>query len=247
MTLVNRLIYRSVDLRGKSFMSNQLNGVVTSAPNKSKGFDIDNRLSLEDAQNFYKEGYRFCLRYISRKSEASEDLSYEEASAILEGGLALMPVQHVLDPGWHPTASLGREYGENAAENTFQIGFPTGVNVWCDLEGINSSVPVRDVIDYCNAWYEAVAANGYLPGLYVGYDAILSGEQLYQALKFKHYWKSVSDVPNIPTRGYQMIQTAIDENVYINGKKYNIDKNTSYIDNENGQPQWLVNGNFFGK
>ncbi len=53
--------------------------------------------------------------------------------------------------------------------------------------------------------YEAVKAAGYLPGLYVGGGALLSGEQLY-SLPFEHYWRSQSRVPDIPNRGYQLIQ-----------------------------------------
>ncbi len=222
-------------------MSNQkLNGVVMCAPNKSFGFDVDSKMSLEKARQFYQDGYRFCLRYLSRKSEESRDLTYEEASAILEGGLALMPVQHVLNSGWYPNADLGKEYGENAAVNADTVGFPPGVNVWCDLEGIKPGTPAQDVIDYCNAWYDAVAAKKYLPGLYVGANSILNGEQLYHALKFKHYWKSASRVHNVPTRGYQMIQTSLDENVH----GCDIDKDITYVDSEGGSPHWLINRNF---
>jgi hypothetical protein len=42
--------------------------------------------------------------------------------------------------------------------------------------------------------------------LYVGANAILSGQELYE-LPFEHYWRSLSTVPDIPVRGYQMFQS----------------------------------------
>ena len=216
-------------------MSNpKLNGIVQSAPNKSLGFDADSKIFLATAQAFYNEGYRFCIRYVSLGAEYSGDLTYEEASAILEGGLALMPVQHVPEPGWSPSADLGKQYGDNAAVNADQVGFPPRINVWCDLEGISSSATAQDVIDYCNAWYDAVAAWGYLPGLYVGANSILNGEQLYE-LKFQHFWKSESDVPTVAVRSYQMVQSPSEP---VNG--IGIDRDVTYIDDEGGRPQWII-------
>ena len=220
--------------------SQKLNGVVQSAPNKSLGFDAVHKISQSLAQQFYSEGYRFCVRYVSLGSEVSADLTYEEASGILEGGLALMPVQHVMFEGWMPSAELGKTHGDNAATNTDQVGFPIKVNLWCDLEGISPDATAQDVIDYCNAWYDAVNAWKYIPGLYVGANCILNGEQLYEDLKFQHYWKSESYVPQVATRSYQMVQSYVGEPV--NG--ISIDRDVTYIDDEGGRPQWLINPKF---
>jgi len=67
--------------------------------------------------------------------------------------------------------------------------------------------PAEQVIGYCNAWYDAVDAAGYVPGLYVGAGSLLDGQALRFRLKFLHYWKSSSDVPEIVGRGYQMVQS----------------------------------------
>ncbi len=219
-------------------MSNpKLTGNVQSAPNKSLGFDADTKLSRSVAQSFYNEGYRFCCRYLSLGSEEeTSDLTYSEANDILDGGLALMPVQHVLSPGWEANGKLGEIHGENAARNADTVGFPSKVNVWCDLEGIQGGVSAQSVIDYCNNWYDAVAAYGYLPGLYVGANSILNAEQLYESLKFQHFWKSESDVPEVAVRSYQMVQYYYPE--LVNG--ISIDKDITYIDKKGGQPQWLV-------
>ena len=89
----------------------QLPGIVQSAPNKSLGFDADTVITQATAQEFASQGYKFCIRYLSLgDGEAPGDLTYEEALGILQGGLALMPVQHVSSPGWSPSAELGTTY-----------------------------------------------------------------------------------------------------------------------------------------
>ena len=109
------------------------------------------------------------------------------------------------------------------------------MNIWCDLEGVSDASVAADVIGYCNAWYAAVAANGYVPGLYVGANCVLNGQELYD-LAFQHYWKSISDVPALPARGYQMIQTVVPEPV--NG--IGIDQDVTQTDGEGGQALWLI-------
>lgn len=214
----------------------QLAGTVQAAPANSLGFDTDTVVSQSVAQAFAKQGYRFCVRYLSLgTSEAAGDLTNQEAINILGGGLALMPVQHVANQGWTPSAALGSTNGSNAANNAFSVGFPPGVNVWLDLEGIASGTPAVNVTDYCVNWFNAVLAAGFVPGLYVGANCILSGTQLYD-LPFQHYWQSESSVPAIPNRGYQMVQTPVSGDV--NG--ISIDQDVTNVDNEGGVPQWLA-------
>jgi len=212
-----------------------LSGTVQSAAPGLRGFDANTIITAGVAQQFFSQGFSFCLRYISRGSEASKDLSAAEASAILSSGLALMPVQHVAAAGWTPSGSLGRQNGTHAAANATLVGFPPGVNVWCDLEGVNSATPAQAVIEYCQAWFDAVSAEGFVPGLYVGADAILTGQQLFD-LRFQHYWKSLSKVPDIPIRGYQLVQHFA--SAPVNG--ISIDLNITQNDNQGGQAQWLV-------
>jgi hypothetical protein len=185
-----------------------LSGTVQPAPPGVKGFDADTPLSATAARAFRDAGYQFCVRYVGRTAMGDHDLTGAEARTLLDAGLALMVVQHVLDPNWSPTAALGAEYGRNAAAFTRQLGFPTGVNVWCDLEGVVSGANASDVIGYCNAWYDAVAAAGYVPGLYVGYAPGLTAEEIYGALRFQHYWGAYNlDSDQVPaTRGLQLKQ-----------------------------------------
>ena len=185
-----------------------LPGTVQPAAAGLSGFDSNTIVTASTAAEFAAQGYAFCVRYFSRVAQqGSNDLSAAEAQDILNAGLGLMTVQHVRAEGWVPTQELGASDGAAAANHVSQIGFPAGVNVWCDLEGVATATPAQQVIDFCNAWYDAVAAAGYVPGIYVGANCILTGQQLRSDLKFAHYWKSLSNVPEIPGRGYQMIQS----------------------------------------
>lgn len=215
-----------------------LPGSIQAAPDGAMGFDADTRISANVAQQFVNQGYSFCVRYLSRGiGQAPGDLSAAEAGGILAAGLGLMAVQHVRQVGWEPNAALGQGDGTHAAGNAAAIGFPPGVNIWCDLEGVAGDAAAADVIGYCNAWFAAVAARGYVPGLYVGANCILDGQQLYD-LAFQHYWKSISDVPVLPARGYQLTQTMVPG--LVNG--IGIDKDVAKTDGEGGQALWLAVG-----
>ena len=189
--------------------SGMLAGAVQSAPAGVKGFDANTPISAAAAQAFYEKGYRFCVRYVGRVQMASYDLTAAEAKVILQSGLALMVVQHVLNPGWSPTAELGAQYGSNAARFSKQIGIPPGVSVWCDLESVAESTAAADVIAYCNSWYDQVAEAGYVPGLYVGYGPGLTAQQLYEDLKFKAFWGAYNvNSDQVPSRrGWQLKQS----------------------------------------
>ena len=211
---------------------------VQPAPDQSLGFDADSVVNQSVAQAFASQGYRFCVRYLSLGPDtAPGDLTAAEAQAILAGGLALMPVQHVLEPGWTPTAQLGTEHGANAAAQALAIGVPAQVNVWLDLEGVSAAATAQDVINYCTSWYQEVSLKDYLPGLYVGASCGLDGQQLYD-LPFQHYWHSESTVPALPGRGYQMLQRA--QSGTVNG--LSIDVDTTMVDQLGGVPQWWAAG-----
>lgn len=212
-----------------------LAGKVQSAAPGLLGFDCNTPVTAKVAQAFISSGYSFCVRYLSRTTQGKSDLSAAEANTILDAGLALMAVQHVRKPGWQPTADLGQQDGAAAAKNAASIGFPAGVNIWCDLEGVLKGTSAQDVTDYCNNWFTEVANAGFVPGLYVGDSCILDDGQLF-SLKFQHYWRSQSNVPNVRSRGYQMFQ--LFPEVTKNGIGIDIDVTQS--DYKKGQVQWLA-------
>ena len=212
-----------------------LSGSVQSAAPGLLGFDSNTVITAAVAKNFVDQGYSFCIRYLSRGAEAASDLSAAEADVILQSGLALMAVQHVRKAGWQPTGALGQQDGQAAGQNAATVGFPGGVSLWCDLEGVLAGTDAQDVIDYCNSWFTAVSGAGYIPGIYVGDSCILNEQQLF-SLKFQHYWRSQSNVPNVRSRGYQMIQLFPS----VNKNGIGIDFDVTQNDYKNGQAQWLV-------
>ena len=146
--------------------NNLLAGTVQAAASGLTGFDCDFALSLTYATDLKNRGYDFCIRYLSLSTpQQSGDLTTAEANDILSSGLALMAVQHVQDSGWSPGESQGTALGTVAAANAQSIGLPAGMNIWCDLEGLTAGTSPQLVIDYCNAWYKAVLAAGYVPVL----------------------------------------------------------------------------------
>jgi hypothetical protein len=228
-------------------MIETLTGTVQPAPPGSRGFDTDTPLTSCTAKAFHEAGFRFAIRYLSLgATEQPGDVTAEEVQAILGEGLTLMAVQHVPEPGWRPTAPLGEEYGANAACNAHSAGLPPGMNIWLDLEGVNSGSPASQVSSYCNAWFEQVSAAGYFPGLYVGAGAVLDEEQL-NALQVNFFWKSGRNTGSqqpgscfeylYPEKGYCMVQS-ISGTAQIDGVSY--DSDVIKKDNCGDTPLWLA-------
>jgi hypothetical protein len=213
-----------------------LQGTVLNAPAGIRGFDANAVISASVARQFVDAGYQFCVRYVGRTQMASHDLTAAEAQTLLGAGLALMPVQHVEAGEWAASGSLGAEYGANAAQFVSAIGFPPGVNVWLDLESVSTSSAAADVTAYCNNWYDAVAGAGYTPGIYVGWQPMLTNGQLYSALKFKHYWGAYNVDAVIPQRGWVMKQTPA--HTQVAGIDH--DDNVTHVDGLGGQVAWLA-------
>jgi hypothetical protein len=144
----------------------------------------------------------------------------------------------LLPAGHRPTRS-GVEYGGNAAAHARAVGLPEKSSVWLDLEGIAAGTPANAIISYCNAWFKEVETAGYTTGVYVGANSILSADELYLSLKTTHYWKSGSDVPDIPHRGYCMVQHIIPGDK-VGGVA--IDRNVTFVDAFGSAPMFVTRG-----
>lgn len=161
-----------------------------AVPSGIRGFDCNFPLSTQQAQAMVKHGYRFVKRYVPRITQSSIDLTKDEVNRVLAAGLAISPVQHVEKENWTPSPEKGASYGARAAQAAGDCGIVLGANVWLDLEGVSLRTDPEIVIRYCNAWHDAVANAGYLPGIYIGWQAILTPDQLYRRLKFTRYWSA---------------------------------------------------------
>jgi Rv2525c-like, glycoside hydrolase-like domain len=132
--------------------------------------------------------------------------------------------------------TVGNNLRKKRGRACVDIGFPQGINVWLDLEGVKPSTSHGVVIDYCNAWIAEVASAGFVPGVYVGAKAVLTGEEIFWRLQTKHFWRSGSKVPDIPHRRYQLIQKII-RGDNIGG--IDIDRNLTVNDNLGQSVLWL--------
>jgi Domain of unknown function (DUF1906) len=187
-----------------------LPGRVYTAPDGVRGIDTAEAVSASAAAALRKKGFRFCVRYVRRDLPHASALSVNEAKSLLNAGLGIMAVQYVeSESSWKPSAVKGSRNGEVAASEAEKLGLPWGVTIWCDLEGVDVGAPAQTTIDYCNRWHAAVSTSGYVPGLYVGYQAGLTPLQLYRSLRFTHYWGAYNlNADQYPAvRGLQMKQS----------------------------------------
>jgi hypothetical protein len=199
------------------------------------GFDLNQPLTASMAAQFKSAGNAFAIRYIPRTAALVKgNLTAGEIEIILGAGLNLMAVQHCALPGWEPNAALGGQYGQYAATYSQSIGLPAGMNIWLDLEGVGPLVKAEDVIAYCEAWFTAVSAAGYIAGLYIGFGSGLTPKELYDLKGVEHYWSAYNYTDGLPTRGFQIKQH---DQQSLNGIQY--DPNTLQADQLGGLPVWL--------
>ena len=205
----------------------------------AQGFDSDDAIDAASAAALAAAGFGFAIRYLSRTTPQNQgDLSAAEVGWITDAGLGLMAVQHCPLPGWAPTLALGAQYGTAAAVNAAAIGLPQGVAVWLDLEGVAPYTTAADTIAYINTWAGVVAAAGFMPGLYIGANQPLTGNDLYWRLRTAYYWRSASNVPDIPYRGYCMAQALAPS---IDGIPVSIDRNVVFLETpQTLLPSWAV-------
>jgi hypothetical protein len=118
--------------------------------------------------------------------------------------------------------------------NLRSIGATPGVCVWRDWEGLVPGSTASDCIADDNAWNLAVTQGGYVPGIYFGYNGILTASDLYWRLTCAHYWKSASTVQAPEVRGWQMIQSLAPSPV----QSYDFDRDVIVQDALGSLPIW---------
>jgi hypothetical protein len=180
------------------------------------GFDTISHVDEQTAKLFVMSGYTFVARYLRRDKRVNQypdltgdavSLTPPELAGLLEAGLLVSAVQF---GGGRMGAHLGTDYGHRigqaAAHNATTLGLPAGVAIWCDAEWSEPVPARRSVREYLDAWSRPVEAAGYEPGLYVGAGTRLSGQELWELPRYRHYWQGNSIVPWVANRGYQMHQ-----------------------------------------
>jgi hypothetical protein len=146
---------------------------VVTLESGTRGCDTVLKITKPEAHTLKAAGYDFVVRYLV-------SVTVPELADILSEGLAVSLVTYAnsFDPS-DEIAALQR------------LGIPHGVVVWLDVEDVHDD-PIT-LQHRINTWAKALVAAGYIPGLYVGANTLLSSIELYK-LAVTRYWHSTSRV-----------------------------------------------------
>lgn len=173
------------------------------------------------------------IRYVPHQgSTGALDIDAKELNAILDGGLALMLVQHVRPVGWNPALVSGKEDGLKAVEFAERAGYAKGAHLFVDLEGIAGTAAATK--EFAEEWAKTVRDGGFEAGAYVGFNVPLTAQQLFFLHGINSYWSDLGP-RHVDRRGFAMKQHAT---IIINGIPY--DPDTVEPDQFGDTPRWMV-------
>lgn len=197
-------------------------------------FDTDVRCTLAQLRALFTAGFRGGVRTVTCEAAPDpSDVTVEEVSDFMAAGLGLMLYQRPRAPGWLPSAALGAADAAVFDAKAAAAGYLAGASVWDDLEGVGGTGAMT--VAYANAKAARLQAAERAAGVYEGADVPLTGEQFFQELVVRGYWKSVSSVPTVPTRGYQIVQVA--EDVLVAGVL--VDVSVARADRLGDRARWM--------
>ena len=197
-------------------------------------FDTDVPCSLRTLQALAAVGFRGGVRTVTCSAAPDpSDITEREVDDFMTAGLGLMLYQRPRDPGWIPSAMLGKADAEVFVAKATAAGYLAGGSTWDDLEGIGGSGTAT--LAYANERVADLKKAGYLLGDYIGFDVPLTSDELYYRLTAASYWKSISNVPDVAVRGYALVQIA--ENVSIAG--VTVDVSLARADRLGGRAFWM--------
>jgi hypothetical protein len=141
------------------------------------GFDVDMVIAPTIAKALRNAGMIFAVRYLGSLTSA-------ECDSLLGAGLALMPVTFA--DAWN---------GPQTVAQLRACGILEGVTVWLDVEGLGGdpTTAAEGAKAKIRTWADEVRAAGFDPGLYVGAQALLTSQELYE-LPVDRYWHSMSRI-----------------------------------------------------
>ena len=134
-------------------------------------------------------------------------------AAALEAGLQVQIFQGYDALDWTGGAAEGTARAQQILDAIHAVDAPVGSLAWVDAEAFPSEVTAADAQAWIQAWGAAIAAGHLSPGGYEGAGCPLSGDDWWNITTLARYWKSASAVPVVPHRGYQMTQTAVNQDL----------------------------------
>jgi len=135
--------------------------------------DCVTALTDTSAAELRRAGVDGAIRYLGSVTVA-------EMGAITVAGLGVMVVTYA-----------DRFDGSSALAELSAIGYPAGATVWLDVECLGAKLETSTIVGEINAWARVVASAGYVAGLYVGANALLTSAEL-TALLVTRYWRGMS-------------------------------------------------------
>jgi glycoside hydrolase-like protein len=206
--------------------------------NDAVGFDCSAKISMASGKHLSAMGFKFAVRYVGLSQPNASDIDPDEMAIILGEVGALWLVQHPLNAGWSPSGQLGQAHGTSAARNAKAAGYLSAAVLWQDLEGVSEASSMQSVIDYTNEWGNAVTAAGFLHGLYVGFDAILTPSQLYRSLPtVRTYWSDFGSRA-VEVRGFAMKQYT--NSISLPDVPFAVDLDICGPDMLGARPTWMI-------
>jgi hypothetical protein len=198
-------------------------------------FDTDVPCSLGQLLALAAIGFKGGIRTVTMNpAPSASDITAKEVENFMAAGLGLMLYQRVRNPGWLPSATLGKADAEVFLAKATGAGYLAGGSAWDDLEGIGGNSGAT--IAYANEKAADLKAT-YVPGDYIGDDVPLTGDELYHDLIVGSFWRSVSHVPDVSVRGYQLVQLV--EDVSVAGIL--VDISLARADKLGGRASWMRN------
>lgn len=185
-------------------------GIDTAGDDHSPG----NVITPDIAANLRDLGYRWVARYtlpsglvLSNPQDGGDyqgcySLSLKEMHWILEGGLAILPVQF----GVFGDSAYGLEKGRNAAKAAKLYGW-TGIHHFMDVEGGGpASAGPEKCISYMESWATGNNEGGCFTGLYRTGQVPISARQTYRLNGVTAYWAAAGPQPPSPAPRCDCIQ-----------------------------------------
>jgi hypothetical protein len=132
--------------------------------------------------------------------------------AALDAGLEVMLFQGYWPAAWTGGPAAATQRATEAVQAARAGGYPASGIILLDSEDWPPTLSVDTWAQWINTWSQAIRRAGFVDGIYVGagQPAGVTAQDLYQRLITQHYWRSASAVPDVATRGYQIVQTRLD-------------------------------------
>lgn len=200
--------------------------------------DTSMKLDRPKARILRGAGFLGVLRYLGLGGPTAETLDAQELADLHAEDLVVGVVQYARTGGW--SYATGATDGQAMAKQIESLGLTCLVTPWLDFEADHFPGGSSVAIGYASAHWGAVhwVGRDAEAGVYEGPGIPLTEEQWFHALPHTAYWRSAADVPNVPGRGWRMLQL-FPPNVNLGGGVI-IDADVVQKDYRGGLPWWCA-------